>query len=201
MPVTFHWQMKSFKVVVVGDSGVGKTCIVNRAQHGTFSEETPMTVGAIVLHLHPPSGTDVTFEIWDTAGQEAYRTLIPMYYRGAAAAIVCFDLTRRTSFASLDQWVESVRQGASADCEVIILGNKADLAGAREVQFDEADDARFRLNANLFMEVSAKTGQNITEVFERLAEDFGGKIGLPTQLPATIALEDTQGGEAGYSCC
>jgi Ras-related protein Rab-5C len=194
--------MKKFKVVLVGDSGVGKTCIANRALRGSFTEDSSPTVGATLLPLHTPTGTDVTLEIWDTAGQDQYRTLVPMYYRGAAAAIVCFDLTQRGSFESLAQWVDSIKQAASDDCEIVLLGNKADLAATRQVQFDEAEDTCFKLSANFFLEVSAKTGQNITEVFERLAEDFGGKTGLPPQPPATIGLTNTEsGGATSSGCC
>jgi small GTP-binding protein len=195
--------MKPFKVVLVGDSGVGKTCIADRAVSNTFSAESSPTVGAVLLPLHTPAGTDVTFELWDTAGQERYHTLLPLYCRGAAAAVICLDLSRRSTFESVGEWVKSIKHDAGGDCEIVLLGNKADLVDQRDLRLDEAENAAFQFGIDFFMEVSAKTGQGINAFFERLAGDFAGKTQQPrsaAMIRSPVALSTTESA-GGSGCC
>ncbi|CAM9544495.1 unnamed protein product, partial [Phaeothamnion confervicola] len=106
-----------FKVVVLGDKGVGKTCLVLRFIEGYFAPKQQSTIGAFFLskQLTTPDGTVCKMQIWDTAGQEKFRAMAPMYYRNAAAAIVCFDITDEDSFAKMKDWVEELKSNLPED--------------------------------------------------------------------------------------
>jgi small GTP-binding protein len=196
--------MARCKVVLAGDSGVGKSCIVSRALDNRFEADLSSTIGANQRFLKRADGTDAPIEIWDTAGQEKYRAITPMYFQGASAAILCFDLTRRSTVQSLTEWVTTIRNSAPG-CEIIILGNKLDLPNDRVVEYAEAQDLQFKLCCTFYIEVSAKTGQNIGVAFERLEESLGAKLDLPDPAKSAdgstaVSLTDTGTGY-GIGCC
>ena len=154
-----------FKLVLLGDSAVGKSSLVLRFVRGQFFEYQESTIGAAFLTqtVALPDAT-VKFEIWDTAGQERYHALAPMYYRGAAAAIVVYDITSRASFNRAKQWVKELQRQGSANIVIALAGNKADLNTKRKVEPDEAE-AYAAQNGIFFMETSAKTATNVNELF------------------------------------
>ncbi|XP_067418045.1 ras-related protein Rab-5A isoform X2 [Emydura macquarii macquarii] len=161
-----------FKLVLLGESAVGKSSLVLRFVKGQFHEFQESTIGAAFLtQTVCLDDTTVKFEIWDTAGQERYHSLAPMYYRGAQAAIVVYDITNEESFARAKNWVKELQRQASPNIVIALAGNKADLANKRAVDFQEAqsyaDD-----NSLLFMETSAKTSMNVNEIFMAI----GGSI-------------------------
>jgi small GTP-binding protein len=180
---------RKLKVVFVGDSGVGKTCICNRAVRGTFSEMTAGTVGANLITLPSQGGNDFTFDIWDTAGQDQYKTLVPMYFRGAQAAIVTFDLTSIESFGNLDGWIEAVKGTAPPDCVLALVGNKLDLEGDRSVETSEAENYAKNMGAAFYIEVSAREGTNVDEIFKKFAAHFSKKAGGGDEGQKAAALE------------
>ncbi|XP_009950806.1 PREDICTED: ras-related protein Rab-5C isoform X2 [Leptosomus discolor] len=145
-----------FKLVLLGESAVGKSSLVLRFVKGQFHEYQESTIG-------------VKFEIWDTAGQERYHSLAPMYYRGAQAAIVVYDITNTDTFVRAKNWVKELQRQASPNIVIALAGNKADLATKRAVDFQDAqtyaDD-----NSLLFMETSAKTAMNVNEIFMAIAK-------------------------------
>ncbi|MBN3316342.1 KAT2B acetyltransferase, partial [Atractosteus spatula] len=154
-----------FKLVLLGESAVGKSSLVLRFVKGQFHEFQESTIGAAFLtQTVCLDDTTVKFEIWDTAGQERYHSLAPMYYRGAQAAIVVYDITNEESFARAKNWVKELQRQASPNIVIALAGNKADLANKRAVDFQDAqsyaDD-----NSLLFMETSAKTSMNVNEIF------------------------------------
>nr|XP_055239239.1 ras-related protein Rab-5A isoform X1 [Gorilla gorilla gorilla] len=162
-----------FKLVLLGESAVGKSSLVLRFVKGQFHEFQESTIGAAFLtQTVCLDDTTVKFEIWDTAGQERYHSLAPMYYRGAQAAIVVYDITNEESFARAKNWVKELQRQASPNIVIALSGNKADLANKRAVDFQEAqsyaDD-----NSLLFMETSAKTSMNVNEIFMAI-----GKINI-----------------------
>jgi len=158
------------KMVLLGDTNVGKSSIVLRLLTNKFNEfSTSPTVGAS-FSTHNVSLADriVTFEVWDTAGQEYYRSLMPLYYRGAQVAIIVYDITSKASFMNARSWANELQSNAGSQVIIGLAGNKVDKAVERTVDMLEAE-AFANENGFTFMEVSAKTGKNIVELLKSLA--------------------------------
>ncbi|KAG5014711.1 hypothetical protein JHK82_020393 [Glycine max] len=162
--------------VLLGDMGAGKTSLVLRFVKGEFSEYQDSTIGAAfftqVLSLNEAT---VKFDIWDTAGQERYHSLAPMYYRGAAAAIVVYDITSMDSFVRAKKWVREVLRQANSSLTMFLVANKADLEAERKVRYEEGEEYA-KENGLSFLETSAKTAQNVNELFYEI--ESGGKLKL-----------------------
>ena len=161
----------SIKVVLVGDTQVGKTCIISRLVNDVFKGNNPATIGAAfqTFSLTTDSGT-VTLQIWDTAGQEKYRSLTPMYYRSAEIAILCYDVTNARSFESMEQWTNELVEKAPPNMQLIIAGNKIDLAEERVISEASARAFADKNGAAYYAEVSAKAGEGVKELFIKAAE-------------------------------
>jgi Ras-related protein Rab-5C len=183
------------KLVLLGDMGTGKSSLVLRFVKGQFFEYQESTIGAAFLtQTVSVNDTTVKFEIWDTAGQERYHSLAPMYYRGAAAAIVVYDLTSVESFNRAKSWVRELQRQGNPSLVMALAGNKSDKAEERKVSTEEAQ-AYSDENGLFFMETSAKTAVNVNELFYEIARKLpkaqpsapgGGGIILNnnTQAPA-----------------
>ena len=158
-----------FKVVLLGESAVGKSSLVLRFVKREFHEYQESTIGAAFLtQTIQLDDTTVKFEIWDTAGQERYHSLAPMYYRGAQAALIVYDITNKDSFFKAQNWVRELQRQANTNIVIALVGNKLDLAHNRHVEYNEAK--MFAEDNNLlFMETSAKTAINVAEVFTAIA--------------------------------
>lgn len=193
-----------FKLVLLGESAVGKSSLVLRFVKGQFQEYQEATIGAAFLtQTVCLDDTTVKFEIWDTAGQERYHSLAPMYYRGAQAAIVVFDITSAESFARAKTWVMELQRQASPNIVIALAGNKADMVNNRAVEAQEAqayaDDNRL-----LFMETSAKTTMNVNEIFMAIAKKLpkSDPQAGPGQAGRTRTGVDLQQQPSqGRSCC
>ncbi|EAY13865.1 small GTP-binding protein, putative [Trichomonas vaginalis G3] len=158
------------KVVLLGATSVGKTCIVTRATSNFFDPEQVSTVGAsFSAKTLQIDDTTVTLRIWDTAGQERFRALAPMYYQGSQAAIIVFSLDSTDSFEDANQWVDELGPHFDQMPLLYLVGNKADLVDNRTVKLEEAQERADKMGA-LYFETSAKTGQNIDELFASIAE-------------------------------
>ena len=175
------------KLVLLGDSGVGKSCIVLRFVRGQFDANSKVTVGAAFLSQTvslPDASTTVKFEIWDTAGQERYASLAPLYYRGASAAAVVYDITSPESFQRAKFWVKELQKHASPGIVMALVGNKTDLAVDRAVSREDAAALARENNMALDVETSAKTAENIQELF----------LELGTKLTTTTVTTTSSGG-------
>ncbi|KAF4693263.1 Ras- protein Rab-5, variant 2 [Perkinsus olseni] len=163
------------KLVLLGDASVGKSCIVVRFARGEFYEYQEPTIGAAFMTQtvspFPDSPVQIKFEIWDTAGQERYRSLAPMYYRGAAAAVVVYDITSRESFEGAKRWVNELRSSHNPDVVIAFCGNKSDLAVEREVPTQRGAEYAQENNL-LFVETSAKTGENVHHIFVEIGRSL-----------------------------
>jgi len=184
-----------FKFLVIGDSGIGKSCLVERFSGGRFSESFVPTIGVDFKNrlLRTATGKKVKLHIWDTAGQERFKTVTTLFYRGAKAAVLCYDTTDRDSFEHLRTWLHALRTYAPT-CRFMIAGTKTDLANAikpeitngkiNDVWWNEREDAQAladELGVPL-VRCSAKSGDGVEEVFTQLAEslvkDHVKKLGL-----------------------
>jgi len=166
-----------FKYILVGDTGVGKSCLLYQFSGKRFEENTLTTVG---VDFHPcmvkVNGKRVKLQIWDTAGQEKFRTITRSYYRGVAGVILAYDITRRSSFEALRSWVDDIReQTANPNVAIMLVGCKNDLESKREVSIDEGR-AFADSHGLLFMETSAKTAMNVETAFEEVAREICRKI-------------------------
>lgn len=162
-----------FKLVFLGDTSVGKSCLVGRFVRDEFLEYQESTIGAafVTKNVSLSDGV-VKFEIWDTAGQERYRSLAPMYYRGAAAAMVVFDITNQETFDGPNgakSWVKEIKRRGDQSVVIALVGNKSDLADKRVVDTEVAQEYA-KANGLLYFEASAKSGHNVNSVFKTVAE-------------------------------
>jgi len=184
-----------FKLVLLGESAVGKSSLVLRFVKGQFLEFQESTIGAAFLtQTVCLNDLTVKFEIWDTAGQERYHSLAPMYYRGAQAAIVVYDITSRDSFERAKAWVKELQRQGNPNIVIALTGNKLDLAQNRQVQTQEAQSYSEE-NGILFMETSAKTAANVNELFVAIAK----KLPKLNQQNARSSSRIVQPGKEGNS--
>jgi len=165
------------KLVLLGETSVGKTCVTIRFVKDEFFEFQEPTIGAAFLtQTITLDNTTVKFEIWDTAGQERYRSLAPMYYRGATSAIIVYDVTSPSSFEGAKSWVKELQRRGDPHCVIALAANKADLEGKRKVSVEEGN-AYAQEQGIIHMQTSAKTGLNIKNLFVEIARK------LPRQPP------------------
>ena len=168
------------KYILVGDTEVGKTCLLLRFIDNKFDPNTEITIGAEfgtkVLSLSGQQHARI--DVWDTAGQENFRSLTRGYFRGASVALLVFDVTNRRSFDHVVDWFAEVKAHEVEACPItfVLVGNKADLGSARRVSTEEAQEFAKSCAAHKYVEVSAKSGLNVDEIFVTSAEAVWGKV-------------------------
>ncbi|KAK3580752.1 hypothetical protein CHS0354_023033 [Potamilus streckersoni] len=161
-----------WKIVLVGDSGVGKTNLLSRFTRNEFNIESKSTIGVeFATRNLQIKGRTVRAQIWDTAGQERYRAITSVYYRGAVGALVMYDITKTTTFANLGKWLDELREHADPHACIMIVGNKTDLKHLRAVEAEEGRALAERHNYS-FMETSALDATNVVEAFNNLLVDI-----------------------------
>ncbi|XP_052096278.1 ras-related protein Rab-43-like [Mytilus californianus] len=162
-----------FKIILVGDANVGKTSFVRRFTTGHFQRDCKATIGVdFTVQTLQLDGKIVKLQIWDTTGQERFRSLIKGYYRNAHAVLVMYDITDTESLKSCVRWMNDVRINSGEDIPQILLGNKCDKLSSRTVS--SSDGERFARQHNMmsFLETSAKDGRNVDDAFYKLAQEL-----------------------------
>ncbi|XP_026543529.1 ras-related protein Rab-4B [Pseudonaja textilis] len=165
-----------FKFLVIGSAGTGKSCLLHQFIESKFKQDSNHTIGVeFGSKVVTVGGKTVKLQIWDTAGQERFRSVTRSYYRGAAGALLVYDITSRETYNALTNWLTDARTLASLNIVIILCGNKKDLDADREVTFLEA--SRFaQENELMFLETSALTGENVEEAFLKCARTILNKI-------------------------
>lgn len=187
----------SFKVVMMGNSGVGKTSIVLRLSEHVFKEITRPTVGSgCITHREETTNGQVTLVIWDTAGEERYRSIASLYSQGAEAFVVVFDVTDEASFRAVPEWIETFKHTSDEKALIYVVGNKIDKDG-REISNEKASEW-CEANKYPYYEVSAMTGERVDLVFADLAEKLSEKQITTVTSISTIDRRDVQ---TESSCC
>ncbi|KAL5019890.1 hypothetical protein ScPMuIL_002782 [Solemya velum] len=160
------------KVVVVGSQGVGKTSVVIRYVGGMFSKAVSPTIGASFFTYKFNLGNyRVKLQVWDTAGQERFRSMAPMYYRKANAAMLVYDITSSDSFYDIKDWVKELKNNVDTPLVLCLVGNKCDLEESRAVSKDEAEEYASSINS-LFYETSALKNMGVDEAFLQVAKQM-----------------------------
>lgn len=187
-------RVPEYKIIFVGDTAVGKTSIIMRIQHDMFLPDHQSTVGAsFVTKIVETSYGEIKVNIWDTAGQEKYRSLVPMYTRSAAAALIVFDLSDKKSFEEVKIWVNDVKQEMPDDCVIFVVGNKSDLP--IDIKRDEAFDWSQKENVQM-MFVSALNGNGIDDLFNSVVNT----ISAIKAKPQTEVINPAQPTNANNNC-
>ena len=167
-------SIEAFKVVLIGESGVGKTSIINQFIEQQFNEDPQSTTGGTfsTKSVICDETREIKFEIWDTAGQERYRSLTRMYYKDANAAILVYDITRKKSYEEVkNYWYEQIKENSSPNIILVIAGNKSDLIEKEEVDEDESREFAKSIGAK-FINCSAKNVSGIEDIFIEIAKKY-----------------------------
>ena len=161
----------SFKLIVIGDSGVGKSCLTNNAVKNIFDDAYNATVGFEFFTFNVKiNGKIIKLQIWDTCGQELYRSLITNFYRNSSLAIMVYAINSKESFENIEMWLRELRTHSNPDAKVFLIGNKIDLENQRQVEKEKGEQFCKENKLNLFMESSAKTGVNAQNIFIQAAK-------------------------------
>ena len=177
LPEDYPQYDLSFKLIFIGDSGVGKSCLTTKAVKNTFEEFYQATVGFEFLTFNLKINDKIIkLQIWDTCGQEVYKSLISNFYRNSSLAVLLYSIDNRESFTHAENWLNELKSQAQPDIRIILVGNKSDLEDQRKVQKEEGEKYKEDQQLDLFIETSAKTGYNarnvLVEAAKLLYKDF-----------------------------
>ncbi|MCL7041628.1 hypothetical protein MKW94_003325 [Papaver nudicaule] len=203
-----------FKIVLIGDSGVGKSNILSRFTRNEFCLESKSTIGVeFATRTLQVDGKTIKAQIWDTAGQERYRAITSAYYRGAVGALLVYDTTKRQTFDNVQRWLRELRDHADSNIVILLAGNKSDLKHLRAVNEEDAQVIAEKEGLS-FLETSALEALNIEKAFQTIlteiyhivskkalaAQEAAATAGLPGQ-GTTINVADASGNSSQRSCC
>ena len=197
------------KVIIIGDSSVGKTTIMSKYLKNQFNEDSKATVGVeFGSKLFKINGHNIKAQIWDTAGQEKYKAITGAYYKGSKGAFVVYDITRKDTFESVDKWINDLKASGDPKLTIIIIGNKCDLEHRREVFMEQGEEKAKSFNC-AFLETSAFSGDNIDKAFEMMISEIFKKFGnesiddedLGIEKGEDIKLEKNNNNNKKGGCC
>jgi len=196
-----------FKYIIIGPSGVGKSCLLLQFTDKRFHTDHDLTIGVeFGARMITIDNKQIKLQIWDTAGQESFRSITRSYYRGAHGALLAYDITRRETFNHLKGWLAEVREHSNKEMVIMLIGNKNDLEVKRAVSYE--DGRKFaEENGLMFMETSAKTASNVDEAFLETARRIYDKVkrGVPDMDPLTPNQKPNLNKDApaqqGGGCC
>ena len=181
----------NFKIIVIGNSGVGKSCLTLKATKDIFQENFVSTMGFQFYSFHVKINQKIfKLQIWDTCGQEIYRSLITNFYRTAALAIIVYSVTDKKSFEETEIWLKQVKLNADPNCKIFLIANKVDLPD-KEVTSEDGMNLKKEHGFECYMETSAKTGVNVKELFVNCA------LALYKELPKYIKEKEILENENG----
>lgn len=171
-----------FKYIIVGDSSVGKSCLLLQFTDKRFKKDHDITIGVeFGTRLIDINNQKIKLQIWDTAGQESFKSITRCYYRGSAGALLVYDITKRETFEHIVKWLEEIKNAANPNITIMLIGNKSDLESSRKVSTEEA-----MLFANkhglMFIETSAKTSVNVELAYINTANNIYKNINDGLQL-------------------
>ena len=171
LPEDYPQYDLSFKLIFIGDSGVGKSCLTSKAVKNTFEDYYQATVGFEFLTFNIKLNDKVIkMQIWDTCGQEIYKSLISNFYRNSSLAVLVYAIDNKESFNHVENWLSDLKSQANPDVRIFLVGNKADLEEDRKVQKEDGEKYKEDQHLDLFMETSAKTGLNARNVLVEAAK-------------------------------
>ena len=167
---------QTYKILLLGDSSVGKTCFIKRYIDGTFQDAYLSTIGIEKKNktVTLKSGKKVKIQIWDTAGQERFRTLVKSYYKGAHGVLLIYDVTSKSTFDNIKKWISQIKDEASSKIRIVLIANKID-SDERVVKTEEGEQLANSYNLDLF-EASAKDNINVTEAFQDITEKIDAEF-------------------------
>ena len=179
-----------FKIVLIGDSNVGKTNILSKYLQNEFNPDSKATVGVeFGSKTFNINDNVIKAQIWDTAGTEKYRSITNAYYKGAKGAFVVYDISRKASFNNIDKWLFDLKNNGDENINIILIGNKIDLEHQREVTTEEGEKKAV-LNKASFIETSAKNGDNIEKAFNLMIENVYKKFKKKNEKKENIDSEE-----------
>ncbi|XP_048222365.1 ras-related protein Rab-37 isoform X2 [Perognathus longimembris pacificus] len=184
------------KVMLLGDSGVGKTCFLIQFKDGAFLSGTFIATNKVVT----VDGTRVKLQIWDTAGQERFRSVTHAYYRDAQALLLLYDITNKSSFDNIRAWLTEIHEYAQRDVVILLLGNKADVNNERMIRVEEGETLAREYGVP-FMETSAKTGMNVELAFLAIAKELKYRAARQASEPSFQIRDYVESQKQRPSCC
>ena len=171
LPEDYPQYDLSFKLIFIGDSSVGKSCLTAKAVKNNFEEYYQATVGFEFLTFNMKVNDKVVkLQIWDTCGQEIYKSLISNFYRNSSLAVLVYAIDNKESFTHVENWLNDLKNQANPDVRIFLVGNKSDLEEDRKVQREDGEKYKEDQHLDLFMETSAKTGHNARNVLVEAAK-------------------------------
>eukprot|EP01103_Thecamoeba_quadrilineata_P020766 TRINITY_DN90_c0_g2_i1.p1 TRINITY_DN90_c0_g2~~TRINITY_DN90_c0_g2_i1.p1 ORF type:complete len:217 (-),score=38.72 TRINITY_DN90_c0_g2_i1:62-712(-) len=184
-----------YKVVLIGDSGVGKSNLLSRFTRNEFNLETKSTIGVeFATRSIQTDGKTIKAQIWDTAGQERYRAITSAYYRGAVGALLVYDIAKNVTFKNVERWLTELRENSSGNIVIMLVGNKSDLRHLREVPTETAKEFSER-HKLLFMETSALDSSNVEQAFQNILTEIYQSSVKPTVTGTGAVNEEVTTGK------